>query len=121
MSLLGGDKNSPKQKQTSSSVTKNTSIAPSVSGSGPTTVGPTLSDVTNTGKIAITTTDQGAVAAGLQIASKALDTVNSESQASNALASQAAAGQSNTSLKYLVWAGVGVAAIVAAVFIFRKK
>lgn len=120
MSLLGGDKNSPKQQQTSTSTTKNTSIQPTVSGSS-NTVGPTLSDVTNTGKIDITTTDQGAIAAGLQIASKALDTVNSESQASNALASQAAAGQGNTSLKYLVWAGVGVAAIIAAVFIFRKK
>lgn len=122
MPLFGGDKNSPKTAQTSSSVTKNTSIQPTVSGnSGPVSVGPTLSDVTNTGKIDISTTDQGAIAAGLQIASKALDTVNSETSASNALASQAAAGQSNTSLKYLVWAGVGIAAIVAAVFIFRKK
>lgn len=122
MSLLGGDKNSPKQQQTSSSVTKNTSIQPTVSGnSAPTTVGPTISDVTNTGKINISTTDQGAVAAGLQIASKALDTVNSETQASNNLASQSAQGQTNTGLQYILWAAVGVAAIVGAVIVFRKK
>lgn len=122
MSLFGGDKNSPKTSQASSSVTKNTSIQPTVSGnSAPVTVGPTLSDVTNTGKIDITTTDQGAITAGLQIASKALDTVNSETQASNNLASQSAQGQTNTGLQYILWGAVGIAAIIGAVLIFRKK
>ena len=119
---IGGDKNSPKTQQTSTSVTKNTSIQPTVSGnSGAVSVGPTLSDVTNTGKIDISTTDQGAIQAGLQIASKALDTVNSETSASNALASQATAGQSNTSLKYILWAGVGIAIVVGLVFMNRSS
>lgn len=134
MSLFGGDKNSPKQQQTSTSTTKNTNIQPTVStgSNSPVSVGPTLSDVTNTGKIDISTTDQGAIAAGLQIASKALDNSNAEIQSltnsansavsgAQSIASQAAAGQSNTSLKYLIIGGVALAAVIAAIYIYGKK
>lgn len=132
--LSGGDKNSPKTSQTSASTTQNTNIQPNVTtgaGSG-VSVGPTLSEVSNTGKIDISTTDQGAIQAGLAIAMRALDTANSSTvsaieagnQAQDAainVAQGVAQGQSNQVIQYVLYAAVGIAAIYAAIKIFGKK
>jgi hypothetical protein len=131
---LAGDKNSPKTSQTSTSTTTNTQIQPQVSagaGSG-VSVGPTLSEVANTGKIDITTTDQGAVQAGLAVALKALDTAGSSTTSAIQAGNQAqdaainvaqgvAQGQSNQIIQYVLYAAVGIAAIYAAIKIFGKK
>jgi hypothetical protein len=135
MALLGGDKNSPKTTSQSASSTKNTQISPTVTAGANSNIGGpvTLSDLSGvTAPITISTTDQGAVNAGLQTALAALDSNNSTVQsalsqvggtaqeaitsASNvnsdlaSLSGQAIAGQQNTSLKYLIW---GVAVLVA--------
>jgi hypothetical protein len=82
MGLLGGDKNSPKTQQTSSSTTKNTQIGGPVSAGANSTVGGSvvLSDLTGVDHLNISTTDQGAVNAGLSVALKSLDTASSENK-----------------------------------------
>lgn len=134
MGFLGGDKNSPKTSQASESTTKNTSIQPTVTSgaNSATSVGPVISDVTNTGSIDISTTDQGAVAAGLALGLKALDTTNSaatsaieaSNQASDAainVAQGVAQGQQNTSLKYIIYGVVAIAAIAGFAYAFKKR
>lgn len=140
MALLGGDKNSPKTSQQSASTTKNTSIQPTITAgaNSATSVGPVLSDVTNTGKISISTTDQGAVAAGLTLGLKALDATQSATksaidasttaleagnQAQDAainVAQGVANGQQNTSLKYILYGVVAIAAIAGFAYVYRK-
>lgn len=129
-----GDKNSPKTQQTSSSTTKNTQIG------GPKTVGAnstvggdvTLSDLTGVNDLSISTTDQGAVNAGLQVALKALDTVSSNAQTSAAtaagaidaatnVATTATQGQQNTSLRYIIYGVVGLGVVAVAYAYFTHK
>jgi len=129
---LFGDKNSPKTTQQSSSTTKNTQIGGPVSAGANSTIGGsvTLSDLTGVNDLSITTTDQGAVNAGLQVALRALDTVSSDAKtaaqtqqgaidAATSVATTAAQGQQNTSLKYII-TGVVLVATVAA-FAYAKK
>lgn len=127
--LGGGDKNSPKTSSASTSVTKTTQIGGAVTNSGAGSIGGavTLSDLTGvTGPINISTTDQGAVSAGLQVALAGLDAANQEHQLAAAtetnavdtagtVAQTAAQGQQNTSLKYIIY---GVAAVAAAAVLY---
>jgi hypothetical protein len=119
---LGGDKNSPKTTQQSSSTTKNTQIGgPTTAGANSTVGGSVvLSDLTGVDHLNISTTDQGAVAAGLQVALKALDTaqsnaVTSQQTAQGAIdsavgvATTVAQGQQNTSLRYIIYGVIGLA------------
>lgn len=128
-------KNSPETSSTAKSTTKNTQISPTVTAGANSNVGGpvVLSDLSNVGApISISTTDQGAVNAGLQLGLKALDTVNSENtiaaaEASNqnsdlaSLAQTVAQGQDNTSLRYII---IGIGVLVAgwaAVAYFSRK
>jgi len=131
---LFGDKNSPKTAQTSSSTTKNTQIGGPVSAGANSTIGGavTLSDLTGVNDLSISTTDQGAVNAGLQVALRALDTVSSDAKtaaqtqqgaidAATSVATTAAQGQQNTSLKYIITGVVLVAAVAAWAFYAKRK
>ena len=84
------------------------------------------------GNVRVTTTDQGAVAAGLQVALAALDsnnslsqtaisstaqTANSETQAAIDVASSVAQGQQNITIKYVM---IGVV-VVAVCWLAIKK
>lgn len=128
-----GDKNSPKTAQTSSSTTKNTQIGGPVSAGANSTIGGavTLSDLTGVNDLSISTTDQGAVNAGLQVALRALDTVSSDSKtaaqtqqgaidAATSVATTAAQGQQNTSLKYIIYGVVGLGVVAVAYAYFSK-
>lgn len=132
---LFGDKNSPKTAQTSSSTTKNTQIGgPTTAGANSTVGGSVvLSDLTGVDHLSISTTDQGAVSAGLQVALHALDTANSQAKISAQTASGAidsavgvattvAQGQQNTSLKYIITGIVllGGAGVAYAYFSHRR-
>lgn len=138
MALLGGDKNSPKTTQQSSSTTKNTQIGgPTTAGAGSTIGGAvTLSDLTGVQDLNISTTDQGAVNAGLQTALKALDTVSSISAGSQAttqataqgaidsavgVATTVAQGQQNTSLRYIIYGVIGLGCVAVAYAYFSHK
>lgn len=131
---LFGDKNSPKTEDQSASTTKNTQIG------GPKTVGANstvggdvvLSDLTGVNNLDISTTDQGAVNAGLQVALRALDTVSSNAQtsantaagaidAATNVAATAAQGQQNTSLKYIIYGVVALGAVAVAYAYFSRK
>lgn len=128
-------KNSPETSSASSSTTKNTQISPSVTAGANSNVGGpvVLSDLSGvTAPIEISTTDQGAVNAGLQLGLRALDTVNSEAtaaaqEASNqnsdlaSLAQTVAQGQDNTSLRYIIIGVAVLAAAWAAVSYFSRK
>jgi hypothetical protein len=131
---FGGDKNSPKTTQQSSSTTKNTQIGGPVTAGANSTVGGSvvLSDLTNVKGLDITTTDQGAVNAGLQIALKALDSTNSELQtvqgtansaidAATSVATTAAQGQQNTSLRYIIYGVVALGAVAAFYAYYSHK
>jgi len=133
MAFLGGDKNSPKTTQQSSSTTKNTQIGGSKSAGANSTVGGdvTLSDLSGVSDLNISTTDQGAVAAGLQVALRALDTVSSDSKiaaqtqqgaidAATSVATTAAQGQQNTSLRYILIAVGFIAAVAAYAYTQRR-
>jgi len=104
---LGGDKNSPKTTQQSSSTTKNTQIGgPTTAGANSTVGGSVvLSDLTGVDHLNISTTDQGAVSAGLQVALKALDSAQSTTLADSKIAAQTAQGAIDSA--------VGVATTVA--------
>jgi hypothetical protein len=130
---LFGDKNSPKTQQQSESTTKNTQIGGPKSAGANSTLGGdvTLSDLTGVNDLSISTTDQGAVNAGLQVALRALDTVSSDSKtaaqtqqgaidAATSVATTAAQGQQNTSLKYII-TGVVLVAAVAALAYAKKR
>lgn len=130
---LFGDKNSPKTQQTQQSSTKNTQINPSVTAGANSNVGGAvvLSDLSGVSDLSISTTDQGAVNAGLKTALAALDTVNSNSEAALTTAgnvnsdlagitSTAIQGQQNTSLKYLI-IGVGILAAAAVAYAYFTK
>jgi len=132
---LGGDKNSPKTTQQSSSTTKNTQIGgPTTAGANSTVGGSVvLSDLTGVDHLNISTTDQGAVSAGLQVALKALDTaqsnaVTSQQTAQGAIdsavgvATTVAQGQQNTSLRYIIYGVVGLAlaGVLYAYFSHRR-
>ncbi len=122
---LGGNKNSPETATTTASTTKNTQIGGAVTAGANSQIGGavTLSDITGVaGPIRISTTDQGAVNAGLQLGLRALDTSNLENMTALQTASGAvdsavgvattvAQGQQNTSLKYILY---GVVALAAA-------
>lgn len=131
---LGGDKNSPKTTQQSTSTTKNTQIGGPVTAGANSTVGGSvvLSDLTGVDHLNISTTDQGAVNAGLQIALKALDASNSELQtvqgtansaidAATSVATTAAQGQQNTSLRYIIIGVVALGAVAALYAYYRHK
>jgi len=130
---LFGDKNSPKTQQTSSSTTKNTQIGGPVSAGANSTIGGavTVSDLTGVSNLSISTTDQGAVNAGLQVALKALDTASSDAKtaaqtqqgaidAATSVATTAAQGQQNTSLKYILYGVVGLGIVAVAYAYFSK-
>jgi len=134
MGVLGGDKNSPKTTQQSSSTTKNTQIGGPVTTGADSTVGGSvvLSDLSGVNDLKISTTDQGAVNAGLQIALRALDSSNAELQtvqgtansaidAATSVATTAAQGQQNTSLRYIMYGLVGLGAVVAAYAYFSHR
>jgi hypothetical protein len=134
MGFLGGDKNSPKTQQTSSSTTKNTQIGGPKSAGANSTVGGdvVLSDLSGVSDLNISTTDQGAVNAGLQVALRALDTVSSDAKtaaqtqqgaidAATSVATTAAQGQQNTSLKYIITGVVLVAAVAAFAYYAKRK
>lgn len=129
----GGDKNSPKTTQQSSSTTKNTQIGgPKSAGANSIQGGDvTLSDLTGVSNLNISTTDQGAVAAGLQVALKALDTASSDAKtaaqtqqgaidAATSVATTAAQGQQNTSLKYIITGVVLLGAVAAFAYTQRR-
>lgn len=134
-------KNSPETSSASSSETKNTQISPTVTAGANSNVGGpvVLSDLSGvTAPIDISTTDQGAVNAGLQIALAGLDTANtsldditsvsktSATEAGNensdlaSLAQTVAQGQDNASLKYLI-IGVGILAAAAVAYAYFSK
>jgi len=127
------DKNSPKTTQQSSSTTKNTQIGGPVSAGANSTIGcaVTLSDLTGVNDLSISTTDQGAVNAGLQVALRALDTASSDAKtaaqtqqgaidAATSVATTAAQGQQNTSLKYIIYGVVGLGIVAVAYAYFSK-
>ena len=130
-----GDKNSPKTSAETSSQTKNTQVQPQTTTGANSTVGGAtiLSDVSGvSGKIDISTTDQGAVNAGLQTALKALDVTASNAKlgaqtaqgaidSAVGVATTVAQGQQNTSLKYIVIGVVGLGVVFAAYAYFRSK
>lgn len=139
MGLLG-DKNSPKTSNASSS----TSIVKTDNrvvngGSGSTSVGGNtdLSNISTGfgGSVNVTTTDQGAIAAGLQVALAGIDSANQSAQSAisstaataSDLTSQAvgvaqsvAQGQQNTTIKYVMYIFLGIAAAVA-IYAMNKK
>lgn len=132
------NKQSPTNSATTASTTKNTQQGGSVTGgAGNTSVGPNLSDITGVGRdINVSTTDQGAVAAGLALAIHALDanaTNTSQVTAAEAatakdaigqavgVASSVAQGQQNTTFKYVTVIILGIAVVAGAVFIYRKR
>lgn len=128
------DKNSPKTTQQSSSTTKNTQIGgPTTAGANSTVGGSVvLSDLTGVQGLNISTTDQGAVSAGLQVALKALDTaqsnaVTSQQTAQGAIdsavgvATTVAQGQQNTSLRYIIYGVIGLGAVAAAYAYFSHR
>jgi hypothetical protein len=134
MALLGGDKNSPKTTQQSSSTTKNTQIGgPTTAGANSTIGGAvTLSDLTGVNDLNISTTDQGAVNAGLQVALHALDTVQSDSLTSQqtaqgaidsavGVATTVAQGQQNTSLRYIIYGVIGLGCVAVAYAYFSHR
>ena len=125
--LTGNDrKNSPSNQsaQTSTTVTKTDNRA---------VTGGVLADVSGAGAMVdITTTDQGAVAAGLQIALAGLDTALSENRVNAqvtqdavsqaiGVASTVSQGQQNTTFKYVTWIILGVAAAAALYAYFSAK
>jgi len=132
--FLGGDKNSPKTTSNPTSTTKNTQIGGPVTTGANSTVGGSvvLSDLTGVNDLNISTTDQGAVNAGLQVALRALDTVASNAQisastqagaidAATSVATTAAQGQQNTSLKYIITGVVLLGAAAVAYAYFKGK
>jgi len=134
LASFGGDKNSPKTQQQSSSTTKNTQIGgPTTTGANSTVGGSVvLSDLTGVNDLNISTTDQGAVSAGLQVALKALDTaqsnaVTSQQTAQGAIdsavgvATTVAQGQQNTSLRYIIYGVVGLALAGVAYAYFSHR
>ena len=153
MGFLGGDKNSPKTTaSTSSSTTNKQNQSNITTGSNSAVSSTALSDLALSGnsKIDVTSTDQGAVNAGLQIALKGLDTSNAEFSSNSkdfqsvvsaltgglktlqgteqsaidsatSVATTAAQGQQNTSLKYIITGVVAVGALVVAYAYFSHK
>lgn len=147
MTFLGGDKNSPKTSNasTSSSVVKTDNRVVN-GGAGFTAVGGNtdVSGITTSGMshVNVTTTDQGAIAAGLKVALAGIDSANQSSQSSIAAARDAqktnaslasdltgqaigvaqsvAQGQQNTTIKYVAWVFVAIAAAVALYAISKK-
>lgn len=147
------DKNSPKTSNasTSTTITKTDNRVVSGAAGGSTSVGGNtdLSNISTGfgGSVNVTTTDQGAIAAGLQTALAGIDAANTtsqtaiqaaydssnKSQATNAnlasdLTSQAvgvaqsvAQGQQNTTIKYVMYIFLGIAAAVAIYAISTKK
>jgi len=132
------DKNSPKTSNASSSTTvTKTDNKVVTGGAGFTAVGGNT-DLSNIqtgpgGSVNVTTTDQGAIAAGLRVALAGIDSANSSAQTAiqstaataSDLTSQAigvaqsvAQGQQNTTIKYIVYAVVAVAAVY---FLSRKS
>jgi hypothetical protein len=137
---IGGDKNSPKTStaSTTTAITK-TDNKVVTGGSGFTAVGGNtdLSNISTGlgGSVNVTTTDQGAIAAGLQVALAGIDSANQSSQSAiqstnstaAGITSQAigvaesvAQGQQNTTIKYVVYLGIAVAAAVA-IYAMSKK
>jgi hypothetical protein len=134
MSLFGGDKNSPKTSASTASTTTNKQNQSNITTGANSAVSNTaLSDLTLTNsKINVTSTDQGAIAAGLQIALRSLDNANSELKtvagtsqsaidAATSVATTAAQGQQNTSLKYIITGVVAVGALVVAYAYFSRR
>lgn len=134
MARLGGDKNSPKTTQQSSSTTKNTQIGGPVTAGANSTVGGSvvLSDLSGVNGLNITTTDQGAVNAGLQVALRALDSADSNAKtlagtsagaidAATNVALTAAQGQQNTSLRYIIYGVIGLGIVAVAYAYFSRK
>lgn len=135
------DKNSPKTSNASSSTTvTKTDNKVVTGGSGFTAVGGNtdLSGITTGagGSVNVTTTDQGAIAAGLQVALAGIDSANQSAQSaiqstsSTAsditqkaidVAQSVAQGQQNTTIKYVVYLGMAVAAAVAIYAIYKKR
>lgn len=135
------DKNSPKTSNSSSSTTiTKTDNKVVTGGSGFTAVGGNtdLSGITTGagGSVNVTTTDQGAIAAGLQVALAGIDSANQSAQSAIAstnstasdltskaigVAESVAQGQQNTTIKYVMYIFLGIAAAVAIYAIYRKK
>jgi hypothetical protein len=135
------DKNSPKTSNSSSS----TSIVKTDNrvvngGVGVTAVGGNtdLSNISTGfgGSVNVTTTDQGAIAAGLKVALAGIDSANQSAQSAIqstnstaqgitaqaiGVAESVAQGQQNTTIKYVMYIFLGIAAAVAIYAISKKK
>lgn len=135
------DKNSPKTTNapTTTSIVKTDNKVVN-GGSGFTAVGGNtdLSNISTGlgGSVNVTTTDQGAIAAGLRVALAGIDSANSSAQSAiqstnstaSGITSQAigvaesvAQGQQNTTIKYVMYIFLGIAAAVAIYAISKKK
>lgn len=141
MGSLGGDKNSPRTSNASSSTTvTKTDNKVVTGGAGFTSVGGNtdLSGISAAtgGQVNVVTTDQGAIAAGLRVALAGIDSANQSAQSAisstNATASDitgqaigvaqsVAQGQQNTTIKYVAWVFVAIAAAVALYAINRGR
>lgn len=132
------DKNSPKTSNasTSTTITKTDNRVVNSSGQGFTSVGGNtdVSGITTSGlsHVNVTTTDQGAISAGLKLGLAGIDAANTSAQtvaqsASNqtaqavGVAESVAQGQQNTTIKYVMYIFLGIAAAVAIYAIATKK